>query len=109
MSGGTEISQVTNCKTVRVPLKGKGYVLVIKELEADSMWQHQCSELSSVCLPVSHGLPNNTLPSQQQKEDLKRECEKQMHSAEILQVRKEEADEENQVRTWHNSLAVLLS
>lgn len=76
------------------------------------MWQRQCSELSSVCLPVSRGLPNNTLPSQQENQDLKEECEKQMHSVEILeilQVRKDKADKENQMRTWHNSLAILLS
>lgn len=37
-----------------------------------------------------------------------KELEEQKHLFQILQAKKNEADEENQVRIWHNSLAFLL-
>ncbi|NWX20675.1 CACO2 protein, partial [Aegotheles bennettii] len=58
--------------------------------------QLQGLELSLVYLPFSHDLPNNTLPSQQQNRDLMKELEEQKRLFQVLQAKKNEADEENQ-------------
>ncbi|NWT41927.1 CACO2 protein, partial [Chroicocephalus maculipennis] len=44
----------------------------------------------------------------QQNQDLMKELEEQKRLFQILQAKKNEANEENQMRTWHNSLAFLL-
>ncbi|NXK23860.1 CACO2 protein, partial [Arenaria interpres] len=55
-------------------------------------------------IAVSHGLPNNTLPSQQENQDLMKELEEQKRLFQILQAKKNEADEENQKLREENEL-----